>query len=54
MLLYRFLSALVIVPVSLAAIWFGDPWFSMLIALAALLGAFEFYQIGRASCRERV
>jgi len=49
MLLYRFLSALVIVPVSLAAIWFGDPWFSMLIALAALLGAFEFYRmVGRA------
>jgi len=45
MLLYRFLSALVIVPVSLAAIWFGDPWFSTVVAVAALVGAFEFYQM---------
>lgn len=45
MLRQRILSAAVLVPVLLLAIWFGPPWFSIVVAVAALLGVIEFYTI---------
>lgn len=45
MLPKRALSALVFVPVLFAAIWFDEPWLSLLIGMVALLGALEFYRI---------
>jgi phosphatidate cytidylyltransferase len=33
------------VPLVILAIWFGDPWFSFLIAAAAVVGTYEFYHM---------
>jgi phosphatidate cytidylyltransferase len=35
------IGLLVIIPV----VWFGDPWFSLFIAIAALIATFEFYRL---------
>ncbi|HEY49306.1 MAG TPA: phosphatidate cytidylyltransferase [Dehalococcoidia bacterium] len=43
MLRQRVISAAVFLPILFVAIWFGDPWFSIVVAIAALLGAIEFY-----------
>jgi len=50
----RILSAVVFLPPILAATWFGDHsclwasiWFSLGVGVAALLGAAEFYHLGR-------
>ncbi|MEE8470786.1 MAG: phosphatidate cytidylyltransferase [Dehalococcoidia bacterium] len=43
MLRQRVLSAAVLIPVLLLAIWFGAPWFTLVLAVAALLGIVEFY-----------
>ncbi len=49
MLRQRVLSAVLFVPLVFAAIWFGDPWFTLALALLALLGVIEFYRaIGAA------
>jgi phosphatidate cytidylyltransferase len=45
MLRQRVVSAVVFLPVIFVAIWFGAPWFSILVAIAALLGIIEFYTI---------
>jgi len=45
MLWQRVISSLVIIPILLAAVWFGDPWISIIAAFFALLGAFEFYKL---------
>jgi phosphatidate cytidylyltransferase len=45
MLRQRVLSAVVFVPVLFASIWFGNPWFSIVVAIAALLGVLEFYSM---------
>ncbi len=45
MLLQRILSALVFIPIIFAAIWFGDPWFSLLVGIVAILGVMEFYKM---------
>ena len=45
MLWHRVLSSLVILPILLAALWFGDPWFSVVVGAAALLGLLEFYRL---------
>jgi phosphatidate cytidylyltransferase len=48
MLRQRVLSAVVFVPILFASIWFGNPWFSIVLAVAALLGVIEFYaMVGR-------
>jgi len=49
MLRKRVTTALVIVPLPVAAIWFGEPWFTVLVALAAAVAASEFYRLGRAT-----
>ena len=43
MLRQRVLSAAVFVPIIFASIWFGNPWFSIVVAIAAILGVIEFY-----------
>ncbi|RLC68588.1 MAG: hypothetical protein DRH97_02625 [Chloroflexi bacterium] len=50
MLRHRVLSAVVFLPVLFVAIWFGNPWFSLIVAVAALLGVVEFYTM---SAQER-
>ncbi len=45
MLRQRLLSAIIFVPPLLAIVWLGEPWFSALVALAAFVGALEFYRL---------
>src|SRR3990170_2061817 len=45
MLRQRVLSALAFIPILFVAIWFGDPWYTLIVAIAALLGAVEFYSM---------
>ena len=45
MLLHRVLTALVGVPVVLAAIWFGPPWLTIIVATAAVIGVWEAYRL---------
>ena len=45
MLKQRIITAAIGVPVIIFAVWFGTPWFAILIAAIALTGTFEFYQI---------
>lgn len=52
MLRDRVVTAVVGVPLVIVAIWFGDPWFSLLIAAAALGGAYEFYRMAGFGRRE--
>jgi phosphatidate cytidylyltransferase len=52
MLKHRVITAAVGVPLVILAIWFGDPWFSLLIATAALAGTYEFYHIANFDRRE--
>lgn len=41
----RIASALVVAPVALAAVWFGTPWFELLIALVMIIAAFEWTRL---------
>jgi len=54
MLKYRVITGAVGVPLVILAIWFGDPWpwFSLLIAAAALAGTYEFYHMANFDRRE--
>ena len=45
MLLHRVLTALVGVPIVLAAIWFGPPWLTILAAVVAAVGVWEAYRL---------
>lgn len=45
MLRQRILTAIVIIPISILVIWFGNPWFGLIMALFALLGSLEFYRL---------
>jgi phosphatidate cytidylyltransferase len=44
-LVKRILSALVAAPVALAAVWYGSPWFEILLALALAVGAHEWTRL---------
>jgi phosphatidate cytidylyltransferase len=44
----RVASALVLAPVALAGIWFGDAALATLLACASAVGAWEFYRLARA------
>jgi phosphatidate cytidylyltransferase len=46
MLRHRILTSVVGVPLLIAAIWFGEPWFSILMAAAAGIAGWEFYRMG--------
>ncbi|MGA8849214.1 MAG: phosphatidate cytidylyltransferase [Dehalococcoidia bacterium] len=52
MLKHRVITAAVGVPLVILAVWFGDPWFSLLIAAAALAGTYEFYHMANFDKRE--
>ena len=52
MLKLRVVTAAIGVPVVILAVWFGTPWFSFLIAAAALVGTLEFYRIANFEKRE--
>jgi phosphatidate cytidylyltransferase len=54
MLKYRVITGAVGVPLVILAIWFGDPWpwFTLLIAAAALAGTYEFYKMANFDRRE--
>jgi phosphatidate cytidylyltransferase len=54
MLKHRVITAAVGVPIVILAIWFGDPWpwFTLLIAMVALVGTYEFYYIANLDKRE--
>lgn len=45
MLRHRVLTALVGVPIILAAIWFGPPWLTIIAAAAAVIGVWEAYRL---------
>ena len=49
MLKKRVITALVGLPLLIAVIWFGEPWFTILVAIWGLLAAFEFYRMVAAS-----
>ena len=44
----RVLTALVGTPILLAAIWWGAPWLTLLVALAGVLAVREFYRLHKA------
>lgn len=54
MLKHRVITGAVGVPLVILAIWFGDPWpwFTLLIAAAALAGTYEFYHMANFDRRE--
>lgn len=45
MLWQRILSALVLLPGVIAAVWYGEPWLSVVVALFVFFGALEFFRI---------
>ncbi len=45
MLRERVLTAIIGLPLLIAAVWFGAPWFSILIVAAVILGIIEFYRL---------
>jgi phosphatidate cytidylyltransferase len=51
MLKHRVITAALGIPVIILAIWLGAPWFSLLIATAALVGTYEFYRMGGLDMR---
>jgi phosphatidate cytidylyltransferase len=52
MLRKRVITALVLIPIAAAAVWFGEPWFTILVAIFALAAGMEFYRLGSASGAE--
>ncbi len=49
MLKKRVITALWGIPLLIIIIWFGEPWFTILVAIWGLLAAFEFYRMVAAS-----
>jgi len=49
MLRQRILTAIIGLPLLIAIIWFGEPWFTLLIVTMALLGSLEFYRMASHS-----
>ncbi|MGB8707494.1 MAG: phosphatidate cytidylyltransferase [Dehalococcoidia bacterium] len=49
MLRHRILTAVVGLPLLIAIIWFGEPWFTLLIAVMAALSSWEFYRMAGGS-----
>jgi len=45
MLRHRILTAVVGLPLLIAIIWFGEPWFTLLMAALAGLASWEFYRM---------
>jgi phosphatidate cytidylyltransferase len=49
MLRQRVITALLLIPLPVAATWFGEPWFTSLVSIFGVLAAFEFYRLGSAA-----
>ena len=49
MLKKRVITALCGIPLLIAIVWFGEPWFTILVAIWGILAAFEFYRLVAAS-----
>jgi phosphatidate cytidylyltransferase len=49
MLKQRVITALLGILLLIAAIWFGEPWFTILVAIWGVLAVFEFYRLVAAS-----
>lgn len=49
MLRRRILTGVVGIPFLIAIIWFGEPWFTLLIAVMAVFGIWEFYKLANLS-----
>ncbi len=49
MLRQRVTTALILIPLPIAAVWFGEPWFTGLVAIFGVLAAFEFYRLGSSA-----
>jgi phosphatidate cytidylyltransferase len=49
---HRVITGVVGVPLVVLAIWFGWPWFTLLMAAAALVGTYEFYRLADFRKRE--
>ena len=49
MLKQRVITALLGIPLLIAVIWFGEPWFTILVAIWGVLAVFEFYRLVAAS-----
>ena len=45
MLTQRIITAIIGLPLLIAAIWLGTPWFTILVAAMAVLGSLEFYRM---------
>ncbi len=45
MLKQRIISVAIGLPFLIAIFWFGDPWFTLLVAAGAILGCLEFYKM---------
>jgi len=49
MLKKRVITALWGIPLLVAIVWFGEPWFTILVAIWGVLAVFEFYRLVAAS-----
>ena len=49
MLKQRVITAVIGIPLLMAVIWFGEPWFTLAIAIWGMLAVFEFYRLVAAS-----
>ena len=49
MLRYRILTTVIGLPLLIAIIWFGTPWFTILMTVMAVIGSWEFYRLARQS-----
>jgi phosphatidate cytidylyltransferase len=45
MLRQRVLTAVIGLPLIIALIWLGNPWFALIIAAAAIMGSYELYRM---------
>lgn len=45
MLKLRIITAVAGLPLLIAAVWFGTPWFTIIVAAMAAIGSFEFYRM---------
>lgn len=46
MLKLRIITAIIGLPLLIGAVWFGAPWFTIIVAAMAAIGSFEFYRMG--------
>ena len=49
MLKQRVITALLGIPLLVTVIWFGEPWFTIFVAIWGVLATFEFYRLVAAS-----